>query len=81
MGDNNLRRVRKAEKAIVDKLCRKTNADHIRNMTDEELAEWIFRNQMFIFKSVCDAFGYTDYDEKEMAHWENILAWLKQEVE
>ena len=58
-----------------------TNADKIRSMTDEELAEWIFRNQMFIFKSVCDAFGYTEYDEKEMTHWENIIAWLKQEAE
>lgn len=58
-----------------------TNYDRIISKTPEELAEWIFRNQMFIFKSVCDAFGYTDYDEKEMTHWENILAWLKQEAE
>ena len=57
-----------------------TNADKIRSMTDEELAEWIFRNQMNLFKLMCDAFGYTEYDEKEMTHCENILAWLRQEV-
>ena len=57
-----------------------TNADKIRAMTDEELAKWIFRNQMFIFKSVCDAIGYTEYDEKKMEHWDNILEWLRQEA-
>lgn len=58
-----------------------TNADRIRAKTDEELAEWIFRNQMSLFKLICDAFGYTEYDEKKMEHWEDILAWLKQEAE
>jgi hypothetical protein len=47
-------------------------------MSDEELAEWIFRNQMNLFKLMCDAFGYTEYDEKKMEHWDNILTWLKQ---
>lgn len=55
-----------------------TNADRIRAMSDEELAEWIFRNQMNLFKLMCDAFGYTEYDEKKMEHWDNILTWLKQ---
>lgn len=57
-----------------------TNADKIREMTDEELAELMFRVQMYIFKSVCDAIGYTEYDEKKMEHWDNILDWLRQEA-
>ena len=58
-----------------------TNAENVRAMSDEELAEWIFRNQMQLFKVLCDAFGYTEYDEKEMEHWDDILSWLKQEAE
>ena len=57
-----------------------TNADKIRAMTDEELAEWIFRNQMYLFKSICNEIGYTEYDEKKMEHWDDILDWLKKEA-
>ena len=56
------------------------NSDLIRSMSDEELAEWIFRNQMYLFKLICNAIGYTEYDEKKMEHWDDILDWLRQEV-
>ena len=36
---SNLRRVSKAEKALLTKAIKQTNADRIRAMTDEELAE------------------------------------------
>lgn len=58
-----------------------TNADKIRAMTDEELAEWIFRSQMQVFKVLCDAICNNEYDEKEMERWDDILSWLKQEEE
>ena len=45
-----------------------TNADHIRRMTDEELAEWINKHD-------CHTNLY-GYDPKEA-----VLDWLKQEVE
>ena len=45
-----------------------TNADRIRAMTDEELAEWINKHD-------CHTNLY-GYDPKEA-----ILVWLKQEVE
>ena len=62
-----------------------TNSDRIRAMTDEELAKWIFINQAFIFKEMCDSIGYVDYDEKKLdeantKNWNNILTWLKQEA-
>lgn len=45
-----------------------TNADRIRNMTDEELAVWIVNRT-----------EGNDFDEYE-EHIESWLDWLKQEV-
>lgn len=39
MNDKDLRRVGKTERELFKKLCKKTHADRIRAMTDEELAE------------------------------------------
>lgn len=51
-----------------------TNADRIRSMTDEELAEFISDIKLRAFKY----FGHTgDYDEIV----ESNLEWLKQEAE
>lgn len=38
-------RVSKAERELVRKIQKQTNADRIRAMTDEELAEWIYQAQ------------------------------------
>ena len=48
---------------------KKTNADHIRAMTDEELAEWIVHKT--------EGNGFDGYEESVKA-W---LDWLKQEVD
>ena len=45
-----------------------TNADKIRAMTDEDLAEWIVKKT--------DGYGFDGYDE----HVKAWLDWLKQEV-
>lgn len=38
---SNIRRVAKAEKALLTNATKKTNADRIRNMSDEELAKFV----------------------------------------
>lgn len=48
---------------------RPTNADRIRAMTDEELAEWIVR--------ITEGNGFDGYEERVKA-W---LKWLKQEAQ
>lgn len=40
MNDKDLRRVGKAERELFKKLCKKTQADRIREKSDEELAEF-----------------------------------------
>jgi len=45
-----------------------TNADHIRAMTDEKLAEWIFKHD-------CHTLLY-GYDPKDA-----VLDWLNQEIQ
>ena len=50
----------------INELSRPTNADRIRSMTDEELAEWL-----------CDIAGWLPMYEGKM---HPILDWLKQEV-
>ena len=66
----------------------KTNADRIRAMSDEELAEWI----AYIIPYTCDCCVYqnpcrfehdtetVDYTEKYHCR-EGIMAWLKQPAE
>jgi hypothetical protein len=60
----------------IDKFAPLTNADRIRNMTDEELAEFI---NMVANDSIDTMVGYKDYTEI----WEDkdpTLQWLKSEV-
>ena len=52
-----------------------TNADKIRAMTDEELAERLLDYAKIIAKQACDNF------EMEETFIEDALDWLKQEVE
>ena len=54
-----------------------TNADRIRNMTDEELSSWI--NDHADCNCRCEAWkdGCMDSDSTCMAAW---LEWLKEEV-
>lgn len=60
----------------------KTNADRIRAMTDEELAEFIGRcvDHEFHLECVCflNQFGYCQYPTRGCD--ENALEWLKQEA-
>ncbi len=62
-----------------------TNADRIRDMSDEELANTMYSNPIFI---VCDAVCkgdcaaiYTLNDTKEDACKRKILEWLRQPAE
>ncbi len=55
-----------------------TNADRIRSMTDEELAEWLdggFRDADW-----CDISKFSNYDCMEVPCFGCIIDWLKQEV-
>ena len=57
---------------------RKTNADRIRNMSDEELAEWINT------KNMCEqCANYYEPDSECMGEpcASNILRWLQSEAE
>lgn len=60
-----------------------TNADRIRAMSDEELAEFIGRcvDHEFQFECVCflNQFGYCQYPTRGCN--ENALEWLKQEAD
>lgn len=64
-GNNLIRKMIGAEPYIMQEPL--TNADRIRAMTDEELAEWIFKHD-------CHTLLY-GYDPKDA-----VLNWLKQEV-
>ena len=55
--------------------CEKTNADRIRAMSDEELAEMLWKTGRN-YRSVC-ADPVVDYNE----HREHLIAWLKQPAE
>jgi len=61
-------RVSKAERELVRKMQRMTNADRIRSMTDEELAEF--------FETLCPSYKWT-FALRGMT-W---FGFLKQEVE
>ena len=43
MNDKDLRKVGKAERELFKKLCKKTHADRIRAMSDEELADYAYK--------------------------------------
>ena len=61
----------------------KTNADRIRNMTDEELAKFIERTMFMVYESVakvCRIVGYAGQWDSEGIIREEI-EWLKQEAE
>lgn len=63
-----------------------TNADRIRNMTDEELAEWL--TNICKFESVVDEEPYvsfynldTTYEEEVHDSYGDLLEWLQSEAE
>ena len=55
--------------------CEKTNADLIRSMSDEELADMLWKTGRN-YRSVC-ADPVVDYNE----HRDHLIAWLQQPVE
>ena len=67
------------------KFKKKTNADRIRHMTDEEMAEFLRSFAIIHMKSLCEYVGINyvdddnDTDEKEEAI-KSVLGWLKEEV-
>ena len=56
----------------------KTNADHIRAMTDEELADFIEQVSTDSMETI--SFGTKEYEEI-WEHKETALQWLQSEVE
>ena len=71
----------------VDKYTRKTNADRIRSMTDEGLAEFISNIYPLCTKCLYDNSGKCRYDEEgeevgSICNCEKgVLAWLQSEAE
>ena len=65
------------------KYTKKTNADRIRQMTDEELAEFLRSFTIIHMKSLCEYVGINivndddDTEEKEKAI-KSVLGWLKE---
>ena len=62
----------------VDKYTRMTNADRIRSMSDEELAEFIEQISTDSMETI--SFGTKEYEEI-WEHKETTLKWLQSEVE
>ena len=58
----------------------KTNADKIRQMTDEELADFITRQRFSVVNTLADKLGI-DVTMAFIVGRKNVLDWLKQEVE
>lgn len=57
-----------------------TNADRIRQMTDEELAEFLWQRDIQIVERASKAAGFNyHYNETECIH--NIKDWLKAPVD
>lgn len=57
-----------------------TNADHIRSVSDEELAKVLYRMQKDLCRRLTEAIGYTEpleFDEDAP----DILNWLQQPAE
>lgn len=58
-----------------------TNADRIRSMTDEELAEWIWQAQKEAVQYVVTQLGYPDKLDFPLDCVQYLIDWLKQPVE
>lgn len=59
---------------------KQTNADKIRQMTDEELADFIARQRFSVVNPIADKLGI-DVTTAFIVGRKNALDWLKQEVE
>jgi hypothetical protein len=57
----------------------KTNADRIRAMTDEELAEFLLNRDLNIVEKASKAVGFTYKVDREQC-LVNVIGWLKEEV-
>ena len=56
-----------------------TNADRIRSMTDEELAEFLVNRDLDVVEKASKAAGFT-YKVSREECLKNVLDWLKQEA-
>ena len=57
-----------------------TNADRIRAMTDEELAEFLLNRDLDVVEKASKAAGFT-YKVSREECLKNVLDWLKQEAQ
>ena len=57
----------------------KTNADRIRAMTDEELAEFLLNRDLGVVEKASKAVGFTYKVDREPC-LVNVIDWLKQEA-
>lgn len=57
-----------------------SNADIIRAMTDEELADFLAKQRFCTVNAIADKFGF-DVTLAFLTGRKNMLDWLKQEVE
>lgn len=59
---------------------KQTNADRIKQLTDEELADFITRQRFSVVNTLADKLGI-DVTTAFIVGRKNALDWLKQEVE
>lgn len=59
---------------------KRTNADKIRQLTDEELADFITRQRFSAVNPIADKLGI-DVTTAFIVGRKNVLEWLKQEVQ
>ena len=58
---------------------KQTNADRIRAMTDEELAEFLLNRDLDVVEKASKAVGFTYKVDREPCLF-NVIDWLKEEV-
>ena len=56
-----------------------TNADRIRAMTDEELAEFLLNRDLDVVEKASKAVGFTYKVDREQC-LVNVIGWMKEEV-
>lgn len=68
----------KHDESLEDLFQLMTNADHIRRMTDEELAQWIWQIQKETVQYVVTTLGYPNKLDFPFDGAPDMIDWLKQ---